>query len=99
MVNIQPFGDRIVVKVLVTEEATTGGLLLAPVSIENSNKGEVIAVGEGISLPDGTIKPLTIKIKDIVVFNKGAGTDYKTSEGLYKILSYRDVLGKVVKEV
>ena len=98
MLKIQPFGDRIVVKVLATEEETTGGLLLAPVSIEKSNKGEVIAVGEGITLPDGTLKPLTINIKDIVIFNKGAGTDYKTSEGLYKILSYRDVLGKVIKE-
>ena len=97
MLKIQPFGDRIVVKILTSEENVNGSLLLTPVSVENSNKGEVVAVGEGINLPDGTVKPLTIKEKDIVLFNTGAGTEYKTVDSTYKILSYRDVLGKVVE--
>ena len=57
---IQPFGDKVLVKILVPEAEVAGGLLVAPVSKEKSNKGLVIAVGEGTTLQDGTVRPLQV---------------------------------------
>lgn len=94
---IQPFGDKVLIKVLLPEEERAGGLLVAPVSKEMSNKGLVVAVGEGITLQDGTVKPLSIKKGDTVLFMLGTGIDFLTEKENYKILSSRDILGKFVE--
>jgi len=98
MERIQPLGDRILVKLLPREEKTSGGLILANSSKNSSNKGEVVAVGEGTTLQDGTIKPLSLKAGDIVLFNVGVGMDIKAHEDEFKILAIRDVLCKVIGE-
>ena len=95
---VQPFGDKVLIKILTSEETVSSGLLVAPVSKENSNKGLVVALGEGVILPDGTIKPLSVKIGDTVLFQKGSGVNFSTGKDDYKILSVRDILGKFVKE-
>ena len=58
-------------------------------SKENSNKGAVVAIGEDVK---------SIKIGDTVLFNLGAGVSYSTSSDDYKILSEKDVLGKILGE-
>ena len=93
---IQPFGDRVLIKVLTSEKAVAGGLLVAPVSSENSNKGLVVGVGEGTTLPDGTVKPLSINIGDVILFSRGSGVNFSTGENDYKIIPIRDILGKFV---
>ena len=96
MVKIQPFGDKIAVKVISEEE--TEGLLVKPTSIENSNRGIVVAVGEGTLLQDGTIKPLKVQIGDKVIFSPAMGMKFKNDKGeLYKVLQARDVLCKLIE--
>ena len=84
---IQPFGDRVVVKVLEPYQATEGGLLLA-MSKEQSNRGIVTGVGEEVE---------AIKVGDTVVFTSGSGVGYTAKNEDYKILNKRDILGKIVK--
>ena len=95
---IQPFGERVLVRVLATEETSANGLLVKPVGKDTSNKGIIEAVGEGTLLQDGTVKPLSIKEGDIVLFNLGAGTKIYDENEVYRIISVRDILGKLVKE-
>ena len=95
---IQPFGERVLVKVLSEEETTSGGLLVKPVDKDVSNKGIVEAVGEGTVLQDGTVRPLDIKVGDVVLFNLGTGTKVYNSNEVYRVLQVRDVLGKIIKE-
>jgi len=95
---IQPFGDKVLIKILIPEETTASGLLVAPVSKESSNKGLVIAVGEGTVLTDGTVKPLCVKAGDVVLFSRGSGVNFSTGRDDYKIISARDILGKFIKE-
>ena len=85
--KIQPFGERITVRVLAQEETTESGLIVAT-SKEKSNKGIVEAIGEEVKD--------YIKVGDTVVFNLGAGTSYSDGTGDYKVLNVRDVLGKVI---
>lgn len=85
--KIQPFGERITVRIIAQEETTESGLIVA-ISKEKSNKGIVEAIGDEVKD--------YIKIGDTVVFNLGAGTSYFDGTGDYKVLNVRDVLGKVV---
>ena len=85
--KIQPFGERITVKVIAQEETTESGLIVAT-SKEKSNKGIVEAIGEEVKD--------YIKVGDTVIFNLGAGTSYSDGTGDYKVLNVRDVLGKVI---
>ena len=85
--QIQPFGEKIAVKILKEEEMTLGGLITVSFN-DNSHKGEVVALGEEVKD--------YIKVGDTVIFNQGAGVSYKDNDAEYKILNIRDVLGKVI---
>lgn len=95
---IQPFGERVLIRVVTPEEKTSTGLLVKPVDKDASNKGIVEAVGEGSTLQDGTIKSLCVKEGDLVLFNVGAGTKLYDENEVYRIMHIRDILGKLVKE-
>ena len=95
---IQPFGERVLIRVITPEEKTSTGLLVKPVDKDASNKGIVEAVGEGSTLQDGTIKPLCVKEGDLVLFNVGSGTKLYDENEVYRIMHIRDILGKLVKE-
>lgn len=87
MVQIQPFGDRVVIEVISPEQIIGG--LVVPSSKDKSNKGLVVAVGDGENLGN-------IAIGDTVIFQLGSGLNYATEDKDYKVLSIRDILGKVV---
>lgn len=97
MLKIQPLADKVALKVII--EDNSEGLLVKPESKETSNKGIVIAVGEGITLSDGTIQPLKVAEGDKVIFNPMMGMKFKDEKGdLYRILPVREILCKLIEE-
>ena len=86
--KIQPFGDRIVIKLLIQEE-NIGGLIV-PVSKEKTNKGVVVAVGDGEEVSK-------IAIGDIILFQLGTGLNYSTEKDDYKVLNARDIVGRIIE--
>ena len=96
MVKVQPFGDKVAIQVIAEEE--TGGLLVKPTSKESSNKGIVVAVGEGVTLQDGSVKPLSVQVGEKVIFNPNLGMKFKDEKGdLYRVLQAREILCKLVE--
>ncbi|KUK14599.1 MAG: 10 kDa chaperonin [bacterium 42_11] len=93
--KLRPLGDRVVVKVLETEEKTKSGIVLPDTAKEKPQQGEVIAVGTGRILDNGQKVPLEVKVGDKVIFSKYAGTEVKVEGGEYLILSERDILAVV----
>ena len=91
--TIRPLGDKIVIKVIEDAEQTSGGIFIPDSAKEKSQKGEVIAVGEGKMSEKGEREPMDVKVGEIVLFAKYAGTDVKVSDETLKILSVSDVLG------
>ena len=75
--NIKPLGDRIVVRRFEAEEKTTGGLFLPDTAKDKPQKGEVLAVGPGRMLKDGSRRPLQVKEGDTVLFTNWAGDEFK----------------------
>ena len=73
--KIRPLHDRIVVRRKEEEEKTAGGILLPGSAKEKPNEGTVIAIGSGRILDNGEIRPVDVKLGDVVVFGKYAGSD------------------------
>mgnify|MGYP005765478253 CR=1 FL=1 len=90
---IKPLGDRIVIKVIEDTEQTSGGIFIPDSAKEKPQKGEVVAVGLGKMNDKGEREPMDVKVGDIVLYAKYAGTDIKIDGTEYKILSVKDALG------
>ena len=78
--SIRPLHDRVVVRRAPEETKTAGGLVLPSSATEKPTSGEVVAVGDGRVLNDGTKFPLDVKVGDTVVFGKYAGTELNQEE-------------------
>ena len=73
--NIRPLHDRVLVRRKEEEQTSAGGIVLPGSAREKPNQGEVIAVGNGKVLDNGEVRALDVKLGDIVVFGKYAGSD------------------------
>ncbi|HHX49977.1 MAG TPA: co-chaperone GroES [Clostridia bacterium] len=93
--NIQPLGDRVVIKVLESEEKTKSGIVLPDTAKEKPQEGEVVAVGSGRLSDQGDKIPLEVAVGDRVIYSKYAGTEVKMEGQEYLILSERDILAVV----
>jgi len=92
-VNLRPLADRVVVKVIEVEEKTEGGIVLPDTAKERPQQGEVLAVGPGRRLDDGSLLPLSVKVGDRVLFSKYGGVEVKVDGEEYLILREDDILG------
>jgi chaperonin GroES len=90
--NLQPLGDRVIVKPLSEEDnKTPSGIYIPDTAKEKPQEGEVIAVGPGEPNENGeNIKP-DVEIGDKVVYSKYGGTEIKVDGTEYLILSSRDI--------
>ena len=93
--NIKPLGERIVIKVLESEEKTKSGIVLPDTAKEKPQMGEVLAVGSGKTLEDGQKVPMELKVGDKVLFAKYAGTEVKLDGEEYMVLKESDVLAVI----
>jgi chaperonin GroES len=93
--KIRPLSDRIVVKPLEGETKTKGGIVLPDNAKEKPQKGEVIAVGEGRVLKNGSLAKPVIKKGDMVIYGKFSGNEMKLDETTYVIMKEDEVLAKV----
>jgi chaperonin GroES len=73
--KIRPLHDRVIVRREEEEQKTAGGILLPGSAQEKPNQGEVVAVGSGRVLDNGEVRPIDVKIGDVVVFGQYAGND------------------------
>jgi chaperonin GroES len=96
MAKLEPLGDRIVVRTIVREEMTKSGIVLPETAKEKPQEGEVLAVGPGRMLENGTLVPLSVAVGDKVLYAKYAGTEIKLDEDELLVLNDRDVLAKVL---
>lgn len=92
---LKPLGDRIVIKVVEDTEQTSGGIFIPDSAKEKPQKGEVVAVGEGKMNEKGEREPMDVKVGDVVLYAKYAGTDIKMDGVEYKILSVKDALAVI----
>lgn len=95
--KLKPLNDRVVVKRLEEEERTAGGIIIPDTAKEKPIQGEIIAVGSGKLMEDGTRRPLDVKEGDRVLFSKYAGTDVKVEGDELLIMREDDILAIIEK--
>ena len=93
--NLKPLHDRLVVKPIEAEEKTAGGILIPDNAKEKPTKGEVLAVGEGKPLDNGSVRAPKVKVGDKVIYGQYAGSSYKQDGVEYKIIREDDVLAVI----
>lgn len=88
-----PLHDRILVRRIVADEKTAGGILIPDTVKEKPMEGEVVAVGPGARDENGSrIKP-TVKVGDRILFGKWSGTEIVLDGEELLIMKEPDVLG------
>ncbi len=93
--SLKPLSDNVLVQRFKKETVTAGGIHVPETSQAKTQTGAVIAVGEGKTLNDGTVKALKVRAGDVVVFGKFAGTEVELDGQDLLILKESDLLGIV----
>ena len=91
--KFRPLHDRVLIKVLDSEEKTSGGIIIPDTAKEKPPEGEVVAVGPGARDSNGKISPMDVKTGDIVLFGKWSGTEVKIDGKEYSIMKESDIMG------
>lgn len=89
---LKPLGDYVLVKSVGKEEKTDGGIILPDTAKEKPQEGEVIAVGQGRLLDNGTKVALEVKVGDKILYSKYGGTEIKIQGEDYLIMRESDIL-------
>ena len=97
--NFQPYFDRLLVRRVDLSAATSAnyGMIVPDAAKEKPLYCDVVAVGQGRLLEDGTLAPLVTKVGDRVLVGKysGAGAEVKLAGVEYCVVREDEVLGRV----
>lgn len=85
--NIKPLADRVLVKPAAAEEKTSSGIIIPDTAKEKPQRGEVVAAGPGTK-----DEKLTVKVGDVVLYGKYAGTEITVEGNDYLIMRESDIL-------
>lgn len=92
--RIKPLGDRVVIKMMESEETTKSGIVLPGTAKEKPQVAEVVAVGPG-TVVDGKEIRMEVKVGDRVLTSKYSGTEVKFDNQEYTIVKQSDILAVV----
>ena len=93
MTQIRPLQDRLIIRRVKEEEKSKGGIIIPDTAKEKPTEGEVMAIGNGKVLEDGTVRALDVKVGDRVLFGKYDGSEVKVDGEDRLIIREGDVLG------
>ncbi|MBK7994361.1 MAG: co-chaperone GroES [Blastocatellia bacterium] len=93
--TLRPLHDRILVKRVEEKEQIRGGIIIPDTAKEKPQEGEVIAVGQGKVLDNGTKVEMAVKAGDRVLFGKYSGSEVKLDGQEYLIMREDEILGVI----
>ncbi|HEX3860488.1 MAG TPA: co-chaperone GroES [Stellaceae bacterium] len=93
--TLRPLQDRILIRRVVPETKTPGGIFIPDTAQEKPVEGEVLAVGPGKRGGDGKLHPLDIRSGDRVLFGKWSGSEIKVDGDDLIIMNETDILGVI----
>lgn len=95
--QIRPLHDRVIVKRVEEERKTPGGIVIPDSATEKPIRGQVMAVGKGKLLENGEVRPLDVKIGDLVLFGKYSGTEVKVNGEELLVMREEDIMAIIEK--
>ncbi|MDX8415517.1 co-chaperone GroES [Intestinicryptomonas porci] len=91
-INIQPLGDRVLVKQVEEKEQIKGGIIIPDAAKEKSQEAEVVALGTGKTDENGKKAAFEVKVGDKVLIAKYGGTEVKAGDEKFTLLREDDIL-------
>ena len=92
--KLKPLSDRVIIEPLAQESTTKSGIIIPDTAKEKSQRGKVLAVGEG-KVVDGKLVPVSIKIGDEVIYKEYAGDEFKLDGEKVTILREDDIIAVI----
>ena len=83
---IKPLADRVLVEPKEAETKTASGLYIPDTAKEKPQQGTVLAVG-----PGKKDEPMEVKVGDVVLYGKYAGTEVSVDGKSYLIMKHNDI--------
>ncbi len=93
--QIHPMADRVLIRPTKQEETTKSGIVLPDMVQERPQEGEVVAVGPGRVLNNGSRQEMELKKGDKVIYSKYAGTEIQAEDEELLVLGSNDILAKI----
>ena len=93
--KFRPLHDRVVVRGIVGNDKTAGGIIIPDTAKEKPQEGEIVAVGPGGRDESGKLIPIDLKVGDRILFGKWSGTEVKIDGEELLIMKESDVMGVV----
>src|SRR5437588_10705446 len=93
LMTLRPLHDRVLIRRIEEQETVRGGIIIPDTAKEKSQEGEVVAVGTGKTLENGSVTPLEVKQGDRILFGKYSGTEIKLENQDYLILREDEIVG------
>ncbi len=93
--KIRPLHDRVIIKRTEEDRISAGGIVIPDTAAEKPVRGEVIAVGNGKILEDGSVRPIAVKAGDRVLFGKYSGTEVKIDGQELLVMREEDIMGVI----
>ncbi len=90
--RVRPLHDRLLVRRIEEKATAKGGIIIPDTAKEKPQEGEVLAVGNGKVLDNGTKIALEVKAGDKILFGKYSGTEIKIDGEEVLILREEEVL-------
>ncbi len=85
-IKLKPLADRVIIEPAEAEQKTAGGIIIPDTAKEKPQKGVVVAVG-----PGKKDEPMTVKVKDTVLYGKYSGTEISVDGKTYLIMKESDI--------
>ena len=93
--SIRPLQDRVVVRRLEEETKSAGGIVIPDSATEKPSQGEVLAVGHGKKLDNGSVQEVDLKVGDKILFGQYAGSTVKMDGEELLIKTESEVFGVI----
>jgi chaperonin GroES len=94
--KLRPLNDRVIVKTAPKEEMTKSGIILPDtIDKERQEQGEVIAIGPGKLLENGSRAPMSVKVGDKIVFKKYGPDEVKVDDVEYLVVSESEIMAVI----
>ena len=84
---IKPLADRVVIEPQEAQTKTASGLFIPDTAKEKPQQGVIVAAG-----PGRKDEPMEVKVGDVVLYGKYAGTEVTFEDKKYLIVKQSDIL-------
>jgi chaperonin GroES len=84
---IKPLADRVVIEPQEAQTKTASGLFIPDTAKEKPQQGTIVAAG-----PGKKDEPMEVKVGDMVLYGKYAGTEVTVDDKKYLIVKQSDIL-------